>query len=204
MSALTGAQLGLMTGSFLSGCLLSIPLLSIPTITSPSSSPTAPNLLSSWCTLYRLGALSMPPLAALTASLYGWSAYKLRSSSSSSSTSPARSDTSARSPRSARPASNDENRWKLFVTAAGLTLAIVPFTLIVMLPLNKQLVRLNEIQIEPGPLVSNLQEVRELVRRWNWLHIVRSLGPVVGCVVGWFGVFGGGYEEGEEKAEVEK
>jgi len=62
--------------------------------------------------------------------------------------------------------------------------------------------RLNEMQIEPGPLVSSLGEVRDLVRRWNWLHIVRSLGPVVGCVVAWFGVFGddGDAEELREKA----
>ena len=61
------------------------------------------------------------------------------------------------------------------------------------------------MQIEPGPLVSSLQEVRALIRKWNWLHIVRSLLPVVGCVVGWVGVFGGGSgcEEEEEKKEKE-
>ena len=124
----------------------------------------------------------MPPLAALTASLYGYTAYKLRSTSRTES---------------------QKKRWKLFTTAALLTLYIMPFTLIVMLPTNKALMRLNEMQIEPGPLVSNLQEVRDLVRRWNWLHIGRSLGPVVGCMVGWFGVFeyDGDVEGEEEKIE---
>lgn len=71
------------------------------------------------------------------------------------------------------------------------------------MPTNKELMRLNEMQIEPGPLVSSLSEVRELVRRWTWLHLVRCVGPVVGCVVGWFGVFGYGDVQGE-KVEVRK
>ncbi|EAA31381.1 DUF1772-domain-containing protein [Neurospora crassa] len=149
----------------------------------------------------------MPPLAFLTASLYGLSAYKLRSSatsSSSSSSSSASSRTQTQKPTQTQKRKN-EKRSKLFAIAAIATLAIGPLTLLVMSPTNKELMRLNEIQIEPGPLVSDVEEVRELVRRWNWLHIVRSLGPVVGCVVGWFGVFGYGDEEqGEEKVEGEK
>ncbi|KAK3498957.1 uncharacterized protein B0T23DRAFT_433925 [Neurospora hispaniola] len=185
-------------------CLLSIPLLTIPTIISPSSSPTAPILLSSWSTLYHHGALTMPPLAFLTASLYGLSAYKLRSSSSSSSFSSSSPRTQKQTQTQTQQRKN-EKRSKLFAIAAIATLAIGPLTLLVMSPTNKELMRLNEIQIEPGPLVSDVEEVRELVRRWNWLHIVRSLGPVVGCVVGWFGVFGYGDEEkGEEKVEGEK
>ncbi|KAK3402676.1 hypothetical protein B0T20DRAFT_398866 [Sordaria brevicollis] len=219
MSALTGAQLGLMTGSFLSGCLLSIPLLTIPTLTSPqvltpdhlissggSGSNGAPLLLSSWSTLYHLGSLTMPPLAALTASLYSWSAYRLRYTTRSTpipftSTSTSTSPSTLTSP-STSPFTRPSNRtnggkqkriatWKLIATAAGLTLSIIPFTLLVMAPTNEELKRLNEMQIEPGPLVSSLREVMELVERWNWLHIVRSMGPVLGCVVGWFGVFGG-------------
>ena len=70
-----------------------------------------------------------------------------------------------------------------------------------MAPTNNTLKRLNELTIEPGPLVPSLAEVRELISKWSWLHIGRSLGPVVGCVVGWFGVFGYGKGEGEGDGE---
>ena len=37
-----------------------------------------------------------------------------------------------------------------------------------------------------------MEEARGLVRRWNWLHLARSMFPLVGAVVGMGGVVGGG------------
>jgi len=70
--------------------------------------------------------------------------------------------------------------------AIASTMAMVSFTWLVMAPTNETLFRLEEAtgsgsMVEPG-LVSGLAV------RWAWLHVARSLFPLVGAIVGFTGL----------------
>ena len=73
-----------------------------------------------------------------------------------------------------------------FVTAAVLSLAIMPYTIIVMSPTNNAL-----LGVASGA-TKTLSEsaVRELVTKWKGLNLVRSVFPFVGAVVGLWSLVG--------------
>lgn len=76
----------------------------------------------------------------------------------------------------------------------GLTLIMVPFTWVCMTATNNVLFglqreswNLNQNQtdgVAGGEVTATLEGVRELVVRWGWMHLVRSLFPLVAAVVG--------------------
>ena len=73
--------------------------------------------------------------------------------------------------------------WRIWVTAGLVTIAIVPFTLIAMMGTNNSLIQLGR---QEG--VKELRRVQELLGTWNRLHIVRSLFPLAGAIIGWKGM----------------
>ncbi|KAK4118007.1 DUF1772-domain-containing protein [Parathielavia appendiculata] len=75
--------------------------------------------------------------------------------------------------RSGRP-------WRIYVLAAAATMSIVPFTWIVMAPTNNLLFGLNSM----AGGAKDLAEVHGLIWKWRWLHVVRSLPPLLGAVLG--------------------
>ncbi|KAJ5938718.1 hypothetical protein N7466_001852 [Penicillium verhagenii] len=72
--------------------------------------------------------------------------------------------------------------WPIYGLAAASTISIVPFTWIFMTPTNNALFAMHAAS-EP-----DFQEARELSVRWQWLHVIRSLFPLVGAVIGWRGL----------------
>lgn len=67
---------------------------------------------------------------------------------------------------------------------AGLTtLTMVPFTWLAMVPTNNELFRL-ELAGRMEPSVARIEDVRELVVHWSWLHVVRTTFPFLGAVLG--------------------
>lgn len=64
----------------------------------------------------------------------------------------------------------------------------MPFTWTVMAGTNDRLFRARAKGVE-GKLEGGMEEVRGVVRRWNRLHVVRSLFPLVGAVVGLLGTW---------------
>ncbi|KAL2021623.1 hypothetical protein VTK56DRAFT_6976 [Thermocarpiscus australiensis] len=70
--------------------------------------------------------------------------------------------------------------WRIYALAAAATMSIVPFTWYVMLPTNNRLFELNAL----AGGAKDLAQVHELVAKWRWLHIIRSLFPLVGAVLG--------------------
>lgn len=72
----------------------------------------------------------------------------------------------------------------------------MPYTLIIMLGTNNELFRLLGL-VDDG--VIGLGEVEVVVRRWAWMHFFRALLPLIGAVVGGFGLVRGG--GGEEKVK---
>ena len=69
--------------------------------------------------------------------------------------------------------------WKGFVVAAALTVGIVPYTLLTMLPTNAAL-----DAIVDGSRSAAQEEVSMLVGRWGVLNLGRSLFPLAGAVAG--------------------
>ncbi|RAL12376.1 anthrone oxygenase tpcL [Aspergillus homomorphus CBS 101889] len=138
------------TGSFLSGTMMGLSLITVPVLLETATQPSY--LLQHFVRLYDVGHKMMPGLAVTTCFFYGIAAAGQRASA-----------------RSALPQ-----------LVAGLTtIAIVPFTWLVMTPTNDALFQL---QADAG--AARLGEVRQLLVRWGWLHAMRSCFPLMGAVLG--------------------
>jgi hypothetical protein len=83
----------------------------------------------------------------------------------------------------------DGGKKGLFAAAGVLSVAFLPWTLLVMMPTNK---RLGEIarQVRGGKAESKVDEgeVQTLLRAWNSMNLVRATLPMVGAVVGLWGI----------------
>lgn len=117
--------------------------------------PDGAQLTRQWLHLYNIGHRTAPPMALGTCALYIYSALTSRAAG--------------------RP-------WHLLAAAGFATLCIVPFTGLTMLPTNHELMRL-EKKGAAGEKV-DLEVTRGLARKWTWLHVVRSLFPLAGALLG--------------------
>ncbi|KAM7212993.1 protein of unknown function (DUF1772) domain containing protein [Rhypophila decipiens] len=79
-----------------------------------------------------------------------------------------------------------KRRNKTFALAGVTTLLMLPFTWVFMVPTNNELFRLEGVS-KTAPEVKGMAEAKELVVRWAWLHLGRSLFPLVGALLGTFG-----------------
>lgn len=132
------------------GAMMSLSAIMIPVVLETNTDSSL--LLRQWARLYHYGHIMMPALAVLTTSLYAYIAYGKRASS--------RLD------------------WTSYAAAGVGTIAIVPFTLIVMAPTNDTLFELLETT------GVSLDTVQGLIVRWVWLHAFRSVFPMVGSILG--------------------
>ena len=57
-----------------------------------------------------------------------------------------------------------------------------------MVPTNNELFGLERAS-KAEPLVKGITEAKELVVKWSWLHLTRSLFPLAGAVIGTLGTF---------------
>jgi hypothetical protein len=69
--------------------------------------------------------------------------------------------------------------WKGFLSAAGLVVAIIPFTLLFMSSTNAAL-----IHSARGPSTLTVAQESELVSKWGLLNLIRSFLPLTGAVTG--------------------
>jgi anthrone oxygenase-like protein len=115
----------------------------------------ASHLLVQFVRLYHYGHQLMPSLAVATFLLYGYTAIKNRSTG---------------------------GPWKIQLLAGLTTLTMVPFTWIAMTPTNNSLFELHE-QSKATEAVE-LRRVQRLLIRWGVLHVVRSLFPLGGAILG--------------------
>ena len=76
----------------------------------------------------------------------------------------------------------------LLLTSTCLTwkLTMVPFTWGFMMPTNNTLFRLHEESEALSTSLGGLAEAQALLRKWSWLHLVRSCFPLAGAVIGLF------------------
>ena len=113
----------------------------------------ADQVLRQWARLYHYGHIYLPALCIATCGLYGYAAMSKRAANC--------------------------QQWYWYALAAVSTIAMVPFTWLIMVPTNDMLFRL-----EASGLATELSLVRGLVVKWAWLHITRSLCPLLGAFLG--------------------
>lgn len=113
----------------------------------------APQLLHAWTRMYHYGHLALPTMGVTTCLLYLSAALQ-----------------------------GHAHRGALWA-AALVTVAMVPFTRVLMGPLNGRLFRLQAASTF-DPAVIELKSARDMVAWWARLHIMRSLMPLLGVLVG--------------------
>ncbi|KAK9785039.1 putative EthD domain-containing protein [Seiridium cardinale] len=151
----TGYQLtAAVMGSFLSGAMVSLSLITIPVFL--DTTPTAGQLVVQWARTYHFGHFVLPSLSVATFGLY---TYISRTRAAAG-----------------RP-------WLSWFLAGATTITMVPFTWIMMVPINNTLFQL-EAAAKAGALDTTLQETQALVMKWNIFHFTRSLLPLAGAALG--------------------
>lgn len=117
-------------------------------------------LFHQWTRMYHYGHQALPTMAIATFALYGYTALSKRTA---------------------------KKAWGVFAAAGLTTVSILPFTWIVMVPTNNTLFRL-EAESRTAP-VASWEEARNLVIKWSCMHLVRSLLPLAGAILGSMGIF---------------
>ncbi|MCJ1247984.1 Anthrone oxygenase AgnL2 [Trapelia coarctata] len=112
-------------------------------------------LFHQWVRMYHYGHQVLPTMAVATFLLYAYAAISKGAA---------------------------KNPWAVFVVAGATTVSMLPFTWIFMVPTNEILFRLEGES--KAALVASLDEAQELVKTWSWLHLVRSLFPLAGALLG--------------------
>jgi Domain of unknown function (DUF1772) len=140
--------------------MMSLSLMAVPVLLDTTTQ--APQLFHQWARMYHYGHQVLPTMAVGTFLLYNYVAVKKRRARKS---------------------------WGVFVLAGVMTLSMLPFTWIFMVPTNNELFRLEGVS-KAEPLVRGIVEAKELVVKWSWLHLTRSLLPLAGAVMGTVGAFG--------------
>lgn len=77
-------------------------------------------------------------------------------------------------------------QWRGFALAGALTVAAIPFTMAVLLPVNNELsaAAQSQQQQEVNKKTMSDDRVRGLVTKWSYLNVVRLSLPLSGAIVG--------------------
>jgi len=146
--------------------MTSLSLVAVPVLLDTATD--SPQLLRQWSRMYHYGHLIMPSMAVGTLLLHACTALQQSALG--------------------KP-------WGVFACAGGLTIAIAPFTWTVMGGTNGELFgRLQQagsMSKEAAAAASDLEEVKGLVKRWSWLHLMRSMLPLAGTLLAVIGTFAG-------------
>ena len=137
-------------------------IAAMSTIMMPSllSSPASADVLAKqWLQGFTRGKALGPSLAGLSLAVYSYLAYDARA--------------------------KGDAKWLAWAAAGVLTISIVPFTLVFMDTTNQAL-----IAAATGGSSKSLASgaTSELVTKWKHLNLVRSVLPLTGTVVGFYGL----------------
>ncbi|RKK75243.1 hypothetical protein BFJ69_g7833 [Fusarium oxysporum] len=158
LSLIRAAQAIGVTGAiWLSGNISAASMQGVPAVKDINGKKdlSVPALASVWRGIYERGKTQNPPIALISASAFSYSAWTLG--------------------KSVRP-----NGFSLCVSAAILTAGIVPWTLIMMLGTNNQLIA----KAAGSPSTTSSQELDELLSRWTSYNNIRAIFPLIGGVLG--------------------
>lgn len=161
-SFMSGNYLGIDTDC--SGLITSISFIGIPTI---AVAPTEV-LVRQWKTTFDIGKANMPPLAVMSAACFGFLAYASRG-------------LPMRGPGPVSPST-------LYTVAAIIIPAIVPYTLVRMEPAANQQLNRMAAAAEKGANGKELggsdEEVKQLLKKWSSMNLVRAGMVGTGAVLG--------------------
>ncbi|ETI19897.1 hypothetical protein G647_08912 [Cladophialophora carrionii CBS 160.54] len=135
--------------------MTALSLMAVPVLLETTSLPA--QLLHQWVTMYAYGHRVLPGLAIVTCLIYLGVAFTRRTR-------------------------NDA--WVRYGLAGIVTVNIVPFTLIFMVSTNNTLFGLERDARVAGLVTTDIETGKELVTRWSRLHLMRSMLPLVGTVIG--------------------
>ena len=135
------------------GAMMSLSLISVPVFLESTSRSS--QLFYQWTRMYHYGHLILPGMAVTTLALYVYAAFSRRTT---------------------------KQPWIVYALAGIITISMVPFTWIFMVPTNNTLFRL-EVENRAASL-SSIDYAQDLVRHWSWLHLLRSFFPLTGAVLG--------------------
>jgi hypothetical protein len=127
-------------------------IASITLVAIPVAQATPASTAQIWHGLFNRGHAIMPKLAVTVAATCAYAAYDSYS---------------------------NRGYWKGFLGAAGLTIAIVPFTLLFINSVNATL-----MHAAKGSSTLTVTQISELASKWGLLNLVRSFLPMAGAVTG--------------------
>ncbi|KAI1159630.1 hypothetical protein F5B18DRAFT_664378 [Nemania serpens] len=146
----------LVTGSFLSGAMMSLCFIAVPVFL--DTTQDAGQLYVQWARMYYYGRALLPILSILTFLLYVHVA--------------------GRRWVTGRP-------WRSWISAGLISTLMIPFTWLVMSPTNDTLFAFEAVaKSGSGGVLPTLEEAQSLVAKWSTLHLIRTLFPLVGAIVG--------------------
>lgn len=120
-------------------------------------------LLRHWARLYHYGHIYMPSVCVATVGLYAYTALSKRAA--------------------------NNKQWLMYAAAAATTITMVPFTWAMMTSTNDALFQLESQAWAPAMASTvDLRSVQEMVVRWTWLHVTRSIFPLIGAILGFVAV----------------
>lgn len=134
---------------------MSLSLLAVPVLLDTVTS--GPLLIEQWYSLYHYGHRIAPGLSIATCSLYVLTTFRRR---------------------------KEQRSWLRYAFAGILTFAMIPFTLTIMAPTNNALFGMQAQQANGIGGSTVLNHAQDLVGRWRYLHLLRSLFPLVGAFLG--------------------
>ena len=140
---------------------MSLSVIAIPVFLDTNTDST--HLVRQWARLYHYGHFYMPAVSVATTGLYEYVGLRNRAS--------------------------HRKQWLIYTAAGAITITMVPFTWLMMGPTNDRLFRLLAVaSASASASAVDLGVLQGLVVRWAWLHIVRSVFPMVGAILGLVGV----------------
>lgn len=75
--------------------------------------------------------------------------------------------------------------WRSWISAGLISTLMIPFTWLVMSPTNDTLFAFEAVaKSGSGGVLPTLEEAQSLVAKWSTLHLIRTLFPLVGAIVG--------------------
>jgi hypothetical protein len=131
--------------------MMSLSAFVIPVLLDTNSN--ADHMVRQWVRLYHYGHIYLPALCITTCGLYAYAAWYHKVTKSV--------------------------YWATYALAVVSTIAMVPFTWLIMAPTNDTL-----FQLDASDEAVNLASAQGLLKKWAWLHATRSLSPLVGSYLG--------------------
>ncbi|ETS81214.1 hypothetical protein PFICI_06216 [Pestalotiopsis fici W106-1] len=145
------ASTGVVGSAMAAGAMAGFSISAIPAVLGGGGSPSV--MLKQWWIIYNNGK-AVPAVALLSALSYSSVSYSQYAKASP--------------------------HWRGFALAGLLTVAAIPFTMAVLLPVN------NELSAAAHSQTKTMSEdrVRGLVTKWSYLNVARLTLPLSGAIVG--------------------